>query len=112
MKDLANCIITIHDPRVDRIKKHSLGKIIILAVYAIIAGGDTWVDIEEICELRLPDLEKIMDLENGIPSHDTFQRLFSKLNPRELSDALMLWRGAPHICEHASRCYKSQILQT
>ena len=91
MQDITNFFLVLHDPRVDRTKKHSLCKIIGLAVYAIIAGANTWEDMEDICEARETDLEKIMDLENGIPSHDTFQRIFSRLDPKELADAVMLW---------------------
>lgn len=91
MQDVSKVFMVIHDPRVDRTKKHSLCKIITLAIYAILAGADTWEDIEDICELRKEDLEKIMELENSIPSHDTFQRVFAMLDPKELSDAIAVW---------------------
>ena len=66
MIDMTNFFITIRDPRVDRTKKHSLCKIIVLAVYAIIAGANDWEDIEEICIVRKNELEKIIDLENEV----------------------------------------------
>ncbi len=91
MIDLSDYFITIHDPRVERTKKHSLCKIIGLAVYAIIAGANTWEEIEDICEVREGELEKIMDLENGIPSHDTFQRVFSRLDHKSLADGVQKW---------------------
>ncbi len=91
MLDLSEFFLTIYDPRVDRTKKHSLCKIIGLGVYGSITGANSWESIEIVCEERQEDLAKIMDLENGIPSHDTFQRVFSRLDPKSFADGVSVW---------------------
>ncbi len=91
MLDLSEFFLTIYDPRVDRTKKHSLCKIIGLGVYGSITGANSWESIEIVCEERQEDLAKIMDLENGIPSHDTFQRVFSRLDPKSFADGVAAW---------------------
>ena len=69
------------DPRRDHCKQYSLKTVIILAVIAVIAGADNWVGIERYCVLKVMGLKAILDLPNGIPSHDTFRRVFALLEP-------------------------------
>ena len=71
---------SIHDPRIDRTKKHNLADMVAIAVYSVICGADGWEDIEFIALDRFDFLNKCLDLKNGIPSHDTFRRVFSRLN--------------------------------
>ena len=54
--------------------------IIVIAMCRVICGGETWVDIENIGKARLAWFKKFLKLSNGIPSHDSFGRLFSLLN--------------------------------
>lgn len=79
------------DPRLNRRKRHLLGDILTIAVCAVIAGANTWPDIETFGHKRLDWLQRFLELPNGIPSHDTFERLFDRLQPQALQTALLSW---------------------
>ena len=81
----------IEDPRIDRTKKHQLVDILFIAICASIAGSDSWLDIEEFGEAYEEWFRSILDLPNGIPSHDTFARVFAKLDPKQLNQCLIEW---------------------
>ena len=82
---------SIHDPRVNRTKKHNLADMVAIAVYSIICGADGWEDIEIIALERFDFLNDYLDLKNGIPCHDTFRRVFSRINEKQLVLALNTW---------------------
>jgi hypothetical protein len=67
------------DPRIDRTKLHDLLDILIIAICAVIAGADNWEDVEEFGKARLEWFRTFLELPNGIPSHDTFTRVFACL---------------------------------
>lgn len=71
------CKVT--DPRKERTKEHKLIDIIAIAICAVICGAEGWRDIENFGESKLPWLKTFLELPNGIPSHDTFGRVFSML---------------------------------
>jgi predicted transposase YbfD/YdcC len=71
---------TIPDPRVERTKKHKLLDIIAIAICGVISGADNWVEIEEFGQIRETWLREFLELPNGIPSHDTFGRVFARLD--------------------------------
>jgi len=79
------------DPRLNRRKRHLLGDILTIAVCAVIAGSNTWTDIETFGHKRLDWLRRFLELPNGIPSHDTFERVFDRLQPHALQAALLGW---------------------
>jgi predicted transposase YbfD/YdcC len=81
----------IDDPRVVRCKKHSLSSIIFIAVSASICGADNWVDTEEFGKGARSWLEKYIDLSSGVPSHDTFGRVFSLIKPRVFLGFFSRW---------------------
>lgn len=66
---------------IDRNKKHNLADIIVLSILAVICGAESWDSIEEFGKARVDFLKKILYLPNGIPSHDTINRVFSMLKP-------------------------------
>lgn len=66
----------IKDPRVERTKKHQITDILIIAILAIIAGAQGWEDIENYGISKQKWLEEFLALPNGIPSDDTFRRVF------------------------------------
>lgn len=72
---------TLTDPKIDRSKKHLLIDIIAIAILAVISGADRWVGIETYGQAKYEWLSEFLDLPNGIPSHDTFSRVFARLNP-------------------------------
>jgi len=79
------------DPRVERTRDHDLFDIVVTAVCATIAGSDSWVDIELFGNERLDWLRTFLKLENGIPSHDTFGRVFARLDPAKLAACIEQW---------------------
>lgn len=78
---MAQHFLTITDPRVKNSTAHKLVDIIVIAICAVIAGCDTWVDIEDFGKDRLDWFTAFLELPNGIPSHDTFGRVFASLIP-------------------------------
>ena len=79
------------DPRIDRKKLHRLQDIIFITIAATLCGCDEWNDIEEFGELRHDWLKTILELPNGIPSHDTFNRVFSLIDPHALQQCFISW---------------------
>lgn len=69
------------DPRVERAKRHALLDMLAIAVCAVICGADTWVDVAEFGRSKERWLRTFLALPNGIPSHDTFGRVFAALDP-------------------------------
>jgi hypothetical protein len=68
------------DPRVERTKKHKLIHIIAIAVCGVICGADSWVEIAYYREVKEVWLRQFLELPNGIPSHDTFNDVFARLD--------------------------------
>src|SRR5512147_1100763 len=79
------------DPRVDRTKEHKLMEMIAIAMCAVICGAEGWTDIENFGNSKLPWLKTFLELPNGIPSHDTFGRVFSLLDAQEFQTAFYEW---------------------
>jgi predicted transposase YbfD/YdcC len=84
----------ITDPRIDRTKLHKLLDILVIALCAIIAGADSWEDVAEFGQAKIEWFETFLELPNGIPSHDTFNRVFARLDPQEFQDSFMRWISA------------------
>jgi predicted transposase YbfD/YdcC len=79
------------DPRVERTRRHVLQDILVIALCAMIANANTWVDIERFGWAKLDFLRRFLELPNGIPSHDTFGRVFAHLDPAALLLCLHKW---------------------
>ena len=79
------------DPRVDRTKEHKLMEMIAIAMCAVICGAEGWTDIENFGNSKLPWLKTFLELPNGIPSHDTFGRVFSRIDAQEFQLAFYEW---------------------
>lgn len=84
----------IEDPRIDRTKLHNLMDILVIAICAVIAGADNWEDVEEFGRVRLEWFKTILELSNGIPSHDTFNRVFARLDPEQFQASFLSWMMA------------------
>jgi len=79
------------DPRIERCKRHQLLDIIAIGICAVICGADSYVEMEEFGKAKREWFETFLDLENGIPSHDTFRRVFGKLKPAEFQKCFLAW---------------------
>jgi predicted transposase YbfD/YdcC len=74
----------LEDPRMERTKLHSLNDILFIALCAVLCGADSWTEVEVFGWAKVEWLSRFLALPNGIPSHDTFGRVFSKLDPQAL----------------------------
>jgi predicted transposase YbfD/YdcC len=79
------------DHRKDRKKLHSLHDIVSLVVIGIICGADSWDSIEEFGKAKKEFLATFLTFQNGIPSHDTINRVFSSINPKKFELAFISW---------------------
>jgi predicted transposase YbfD/YdcC len=79
------------DPRVDRTKRHPLLSILAIAIGAVIVGAETWDEIEEFGTVKAEWFARFLDLPHGIPSHDTFNRVFAALNPHQFRACFAAW---------------------
>lgn len=84
----------VSDPRMDRTKEHKLIDMIVIAICAVICGAEGWTDIENFGNSKLSWLKTFLDLPNGIPSHDTFGRVFSMLDAKQFQVAFYEWVSA------------------
>jgi predicted transposase YbfD/YdcC len=96
MTQVAGCIISEHfgslkDPRTGRMVDHYLIEILIIAICAVICGADDWVAIEEFGWAKEKWLRTFLRLPNGIPSHDTFGRVFAQLEPEAFQACFVSW---------------------
>jgi predicted transposase YbfD/YdcC len=84
----------VSDPRIERTKLHKLLDIMVIAICAVIAGADNWEDVETFGNARHKWFQKFLELPNGIPSHDTFNRVFARLDSQEFRKGFMRWMNA------------------
>lgn len=73
----------LEDPRIGRAKRHELIDVVVIAISAVICGADSWVDVEMYGKSKRDWLDRFLSLPNGIPSHDTFGRVFARLDPNK-----------------------------
>src|SRR5262245_46898743 len=85
---------TLTDPRVERGRHHSLLNVIVLALCGTLAGADGWAEVERDGRAKLDFFRCFLDLPHGIPSHDTFGRVFARLKPDALRGCIHRWLAA------------------
>jgi len=88
---LIKCFESVTDPRIDRTKLHKLSDIIVLAICATVAGADTFDAIEVFGNAHEQWFRRFLELPNGIPSQDTFERVFARIDPIEFRASFSQW---------------------
>jgi predicted transposase YbfD/YdcC len=88
----------LEDPRNVHQCDHPLMNVITIAILGVICGADSWVDIERYGKAKQEWLATFLDLSNGIPSHDTFGRVFRWLDPKAFQAQFIAWTQS--LCQH------------
>lgn len=90
-KTLVQCFENLSDPRNTSVIDHKLIDIIVITVLAVLCGANGFNEIETFGKSKEKWLGKFLELPNGIPSHDTFNRVFGALNPNEFHKCFIDW---------------------
>lgn len=90
-KTLFNHFEVIEDTRDIRGKKHKLIDILIMSIYGTLCGFTDFFNMCDFLELNKEYFIKLLDLKNGIPSHDTFSKVFSLINPKQFMELFIKW---------------------
>ena len=81
----------IDDPRVERRSDHDLIDVLVIAICTLLCGGETFNDMEDFGQAKYEWFKTFLRLRNGIPSHDTFNRVFAALDPHQFLDGFLRW---------------------
>jgi predicted transposase YbfD/YdcC len=90
-KEIGDYFSNITDPRIERCKEHLLEDILLLAIIAVICGCESWETIEDFGKSKIEFLKNYLKLPNGIPSHDTIERLFKRIDSKAFGKSFMEW---------------------
>jgi len=90
-KSLVEHFGSITDPRIDRTKRHKLIDILVISICATICGAEGWEEFELFGQAKLDWFKSFLELPNGIPSDDTFRRVFARLDGSEFQQAFLDW---------------------
>jgi len=81
----------LRDPRIRRTRRHELIDVLVIAICTLLCGGEGFNDMEDFGYAKEPWLRTFLPLPNGIPTHDTFNRVLSALDPADFLDCFLAW---------------------
>jgi predicted transposase YbfD/YdcC len=90
-RSIVECFQDIVDPRVNRRREHKLVDILVIGLCSMLTGGETFTDMEVFGKAKRDWLETFLELPSAIPSHDTFNRVFSAIDPHRFLDCFVRW---------------------
>ena len=94
MEEFAAVFADLEDPRTGNAKRHELLEILLIGLCTVLCGGETCTDMVRFGRAKHTFLEEVLTLRYGIPSHDTFSRVFRLLDPAQFQACFqMLWGG-------------------
>ncbi len=88
---LVEHFVSLADPRIVKKNRHNLLDIVVISICAVICGADDWVAVADFGRAKERWLRSFLELPNGIPSHDTFGRVFSLLSPKAFQQCFTSW---------------------
>src|SRR5579863_6900052 len=88
---LAHHFSSISDPRIHRTRRHKLMDILLIAICAMLCGAETFVEMAEFGHCKESWLRQRLELPGGIPSHDTFNRVFARIEPKQFQECFVRW---------------------
>ena len=91
MYDFIESLTDIEDPRQFKKVKYPINEVIGMVLIASLGNSNEWTEIEVFCKLHEALLKKYFKLENGIPSHDTFQRVMGMIEPNIIQQIQVIW---------------------
>lgn len=94
IEKLGRYFVAVEDPRCSGKVEHRLIEVLVIAVCAVIACAESWDDIALYGRSKLTWLRTFLELANGIPSHDTFRRVFMLIDPDAFEAGFAAWAGS------------------
>ena len=91
MKSIYDKFEVIEDPRDNRGKKHKLINILIMTIYGLLCGFTDFDNLADFLKLKEGYFVELLNLENGVPSHDTLSRVFAVIDPKEFMEIFISW---------------------
>jgi hypothetical protein len=94
LEEFGACWEGLEDPRTGNAALHALHDLLMIALCTVLCGGQNATDMAEFAKAKEPFLRGFLSLKNGLPSHDTFSRLFRLLDPAKFGVAFQRFMAA------------------
>ena len=91
VRPIVECFEGLPDPRMDRTRRHKLVDILVMGLCSALTGGESFTDMEDFSRVRIDWFKTFLELPNGVPSHDTFNRVFSAIDPHAFLERFSQW---------------------